>query len=142
MSNVVRTVSISHEAALRTVSTGIEIGARHGIAACITVVDPALGMVAMGRADGTTPHSVETSRRKATTAASTRRATGWMQGDFAIALPLGTGNSLTNIKGGVPIIFDGEVVGGLGVAGGPPEKDAEIAIEVLRAIGAEEVALS
>jgi len=142
MSNIVRTVSISHEAALRTVSTGIEIATRHGIAACITVVDPALGMVAMGRADGTTPHSMETSRRKATTAASTRRTTGWMQGDFALALPLGTGNSLTNIKGGFPIIFDGEVVGGLGVAGGPPETDAEIAVEILQAIGAEEVAVS
>lgn len=139
MSNVVTSVSISHEAALRTVQTAIAEGASRGVATCITVVDPALAMVAMTRADHTTPHSVETSRRKANTAASTRKPTGWMQGDFALALPLGTDNLLTNIKGGFPLVFDGVVVGGLGVAGGTPDQDAQIAIATLAAIGADEV---
>ena len=100
MDHYIETAAMSHETALRAVSTAIEEGARRGVA--VTVVGPALALVAFGRANGTTPHSVETSRRKANTSASTRRATGWMQGDFAIALPLGTGNLLTNIQGRVP----------------------------------------
>jgi uncharacterized protein GlcG (DUF336 family) len=60
-----------------------------------------------------------------------------MQGDLAVALPLGTGELLTNIRGGVPIVIDGRHLGGLGVAGGPPDGDAEIAIAVLRSIGAQ-----
>ncbi len=137
MSNYVQTVSITLEAAQNAVATAIAEGAKRGVAAVVTVLDPALGMVAFARADGATPHSVETSRRKAATSASTRRNTGWMQDTFAIELPLGTGTMLTNIRGGVPLTFDGKHVGGLGVAGGTPDQDAEIAEATLAAIGAE-----
>lgn len=139
MKKYIDTVAISHETALEAVTTAVKLAAEEGLAAAVTVVDPALGIVAYLRADGTTPHSEETSRRKATTSASTRKATGWMQGEFATALPLGTGGRLTNILGGVPIVFDGVLVGGLGVAGGPPDRDAEIAHATLAAIGADPV---
>lgn len=135
MSHHVQTVSVGHETALRAVAVGIEEGARAGVAVAVTVVDPALGLVAYGRADGTTPHSVETSRRKANTGASTRRPSGWMQGDFAVALPMGSGNLLTNIRGGYPLVADGVHLGGLGVAGGTPDADAEVALAVLTALG-------
>jgi uncharacterized protein GlcG (DUF336 family) len=46
---------------------------------------------------------------------------------------------LTNIRGGVPIVFGGTLVGGLGVAGGTPDQDIEIATAVLAAIGADPV---
>ena len=128
---------ITIDTALGLVRSAIEEGGRAGVRAVVTVVDPSLAQVAFGRADGATPHSVETSRRKAVTAASTRRASGWMEGDFATQAPLGTGMLLTNIAGGIPIAFDGTVVGGLGVAGGTPAQDAEIALAVLAAAGAD-----
>lgn len=137
MSQFVETVAVSHTAAQRLVAAAITEGASRGIAVAVTVVDPALGLVAYVRADGTTPHSVETSRRKANTAASTRKPTGWMQGDFAVALPLGTGNLLTNIRGGFPLVVEGRNVGGLGVAGGAPDQDAEIAVAALAQEGFE-----
>jgi glc operon protein GlcG len=130
-------VAISHAFALEIIQTAIDRGAAANVRVAVTIVDPALAMVAYARADGITPHSSETSRRKAQTAASTRRPTGWMVGDFALMLPLGTGNLLTNIKGGVPLRFDGLLIGGLGVAGGTPDQDEAIAIEVLAAIGAD-----
>lgn len=135
MSTHVPTVSVSHETALRAVGTAIEEGVKVGVAVAVTVVDPALGLVAYARADGTTPHSVETSRRKANTGSSTRRPSGWMQGDFAVALPMGSGNLLTNIRGGFPLVDDGTHIGGLGVAGGTPDQDAEIALATLAALG-------
>lgn len=136
MPDVIQIPTITHEAALRIVAAAIEAGAQAGVRVCVSVVDPALALVAMVRTDGTTPHSVETSRRKANTAASTRRPSGWMEGDFATALPLGTGNLLTNIRGGVPIVIDDAVVGGLGVAGGTPDQDAQIAAAALETFSA------
>ncbi len=137
MTSYVQTVSVNHKTALRAVGVAIEEGAKIGLAVAVTVVDPSLGLVAFGRADGTTPHSVQTSRRKANTGASTRRPSGWMQGDFAVALPMGSANLLTNIRGGFPLVVEGKHIGGLGVAGGTPDQDAEVALATLSALGLE-----
>lgn len=137
MENYRETAAITYEAAQHAVRVAIDEAARTGIAVVVTVVDPTMIPVAFGRADGATPHSVETSRRKANTAASTRRRTGWMQDSFAVELPLGTGGLLTNIRGGAPLKFGGILVGGIGVAGGTPDQDAAIAEATLAAIGAD-----
>ncbi len=129
--------AITYTKAAEAVQHSIEIGAERGLKLCATVVDPALGLVAYGRADGMTPHSVETSRRKANTAASTRKPSAAVNPELATAMENGTGGVLTRIPGGVPIVFDGVLVGGLGVAGGPPAQDAEVAAAVLEALGAD-----
>ena len=134
MQHYVETLTISYETATAAVALALEEGKRRHVAVSATVVDPAMGLVAFGRADGSMPHSVETSRRKANTAASSKRPSGWMQGDFAVALPLGTNNLLTNIRGGFPLQFDGHHLGGLGIAGGTPDQDAEIGLAVLEAL--------
>ena len=134
MQNFVETQSVNYATAARAVSLAIEEGAKRGVLVSVTVVDPTMGLIAFGRADGSMPHSVETSRRKANTAASSKRPTGWMQGDFAIALPLGTDNLLTNIRGGFPLVYKQKHLGGLGVAGGTPDQDAEIGLAVLDAL--------
>jgi glc operon protein GlcG len=41
----------------------------------------------------------------------------------------------------VPIFFGGIFVGGLGIAGGTPDQDIEIATAVLAAIGADSLTL-
>ena len=50
-----------------------------------------------------------------------------MDAELAQSIPAATAGALTNIPGGEPLIVDGEVIGGLGVAGGTPAQDAEIA---------------
>lgn len=137
MSKFVESPVITHEAALDAVRVAIEEGGKRGVRVSVAVVDPGLGLVAFGKADGATPHSVETSRRKANGAASTRRATGWMPDALAVTLPLGTGNLITNIPGGFPLKYEGKVVGGLGIAGGTVEQDAEVAAATIAAIGAD-----
>ena len=96
-------------------------------AVSVAIVDPSMTLLAFAKADGATAHSVDSSRRKANTAASTRRATGWMGDDLALALPLATDLRLTNIPGGAPLVVDGEVVGAIGIAGGTPDQDAQVA---------------
>ena len=135
MTHYIETAAVSFETALELVRVGVQKGSEAGVRVVVTVVDPGLTVIAFGKADGATPHSAETSRRKAQTSASTRRPTGWMQGDFATQAPLGTGLLLTNIRGGVPIVFDGKQLGGLGIAGGTPDQDADIAEAVLESVG-------
>ena len=130
-------VAVSHELALHLVEVAIAEGAKHGIAVAVAVCDPSMNIVAFAIADGATPHSTETSRRKAQTAASTRRATGWMPPELETALPLGTGGTLTNVKGGVPLVIGGRFLGGLAVAGGAPDVDAVVARATLEAVGAD-----
>ncbi len=65
---------VTTDTALRIIATALAEGKKAGVKASATVVDPAMGLIAFVRADGATPHSVETSRRKANGAASTRRA--------------------------------------------------------------------
>lgn len=122
--------TVSYEAAADIVQVAIAAGSEAGVAVSVAVVDPGLNLVAFGKADGATAHSVETSRRKANTAASTRKETGWMPAGLDVALPMAANNILTNIPGGHPIILDDKVVGGFGISGGTVEQDAEIAAAV------------
>lgn len=131
--------TISYETAARVVATVMEIGARQGVHPVASVASPSLLLVAYGASDHSTPHSAETSRRKAMTSASTRRPSSRIPAELVTSLPLGTGGMLTPIDGGVPLFFEGVLVGGLGVAGGTPAQDAAVAVEVLRAIGADAI---
>lgn len=125
---------VTTDTALRLIAIALAEGEKAQVKVSATVVDPAMGLVAFARADGATPHSVETSRRKANTAASTRRASGWIPAELELMLPIAAGNLLTNVTGGVPLVLDGEHAGGLGIAGGTPAQDAEIAQATLDAI--------
>lgn len=137
MTNLRTITTLTSDAALKAIDTAVKEGAKQGVAISVAVVDPGMNLIAFARADGATPHSAETSRRKANTAASTGKATGWMPADLAVTLPLGTGNLLTNIAGGVPLRFDGQLGGGLGIAGGTVAQDGAIAAATLAALGAD-----
>ena len=129
--------TVSYETAANIVKLAISEGATAGVAVSVAVVDLGLNLVAFGKADGATAHSAETSRRKANTAASTKKETGWMPADLEVKLPLATDNLITNIPGGHPIVFDGKVVGGFGIAGGTVEQDAAVATAVKSQVGSE-----
>ncbi len=136
--NTTRSISIiTTEAALEAVQVALSEAAKLEVKISVTIVGPDMSLIAFARADGATPHSVETSRRKANTSASTGKVTGWMTGDLAITLPMGTGNLLTNIPGGAPLRFKGVLAGGMGIAGGTVEQDAMVAAAALKALSAD-----
>jgi glc operon protein GlcG len=118
---------VTLDAALSLVRYALSQAERLGVLISVTIVDPSMNLIAFAKADGATPHSEYSSRRKANTAASIRRPTGSLGDDLALTLPLATGLKLTNIIGGSPLVFDGTVAGAIGVAGGTPDQDAEIA---------------
>lgn len=129
--------TVTYQTAARAVAVGLAEADKVGVRAVVTVIDPGLVPVAFGKADGAPPHSVETSRRKAITAASTRKPSAAIPPENVTLLEHGTGGLLTGIKGGVPLVFDDVCVGGLGIAGGTPDQDAEIAAATLAVLAAE-----
>src|SRR5688572_27631617 len=134
-SSQLRSVSnITAEAALDAINAAFAEAKKVGVNISVAVVDTSLNLIAFSKGDDATPHSAETSRRKANTAASTDKATGWMESDLAITLPMASGNLLTNIPGGVPIRFNGILGGGLGIAGGTVDQDDVISRATLAAI--------
>jgi glc operon protein GlcG len=124
---------VSVDTALTTIGLAIAEGKSLGVAISVAVVDPSMALVAFAKADGATPHSVYSSRAKANTAASTRRPPGAMSDELALALPLATNLKLTNITGGSPLTVDGSIIGAIGIAGGTPAQDAQIAAAVASA---------
>lgn len=114
-----------------SLSKAIEIGSPSSIA----VIDAGRELVAFARMDGAVLASVAISQAKAYTARSLNAST---RDVGALAQPgaplyglhtahLAVGRSLVTFAGGVLVTVDGEVVGAVGVAGGTPDQDHEIA---------------
>lgn len=130
--------SITTEAAMKLAKMAIDEGKSMGVNISISIVNPQMQEIIFIRENDATAHSRETSKKKALTAASTKRETGWMSNGLEITLPMATG-ILTNILGGMPIFIDGEIVGAFGIAGGTVEQDALIANKAMEKMGLQKI---
>lgn len=96
----------------------------------ISIVDSGANAVMLQRLDGTQLASVRIAEGKARTAVEFRRATKAMEDVIAgggAGLRYFTVPDVNLMEGGVPIIVDGMVVGGIGVSGVHSYEDAQIA---------------
>jgi uncharacterized protein GlcG (DUF336 family) len=125
----------------KAIQAALDACKKDGYRVSVSVVDRAGVLRAMGRADGAGPHTVDSSRKKAYTAASVRRPTSELA-DLITKIP--TLQALRDINGeililggGLPIEIGGEMIGGIGVGGAPgAHLDDACAQEGLDAIGA------
>ncbi len=127
MSDTVPHAKLTHEGALKVLHAAIEKAKAMGVPQCITIVDDGGHLLAFTRMDGAKVLSIDSSLKKAMTAASSRVPTGGVGAEVEIKLGLATKGKLTNLKGGVPIVVDGHVVGAIGVGSGTGEQDLEVA---------------
>jgi glc operon protein GlcG len=113
-----------------------EKAAALGLKDNIAVVDDGGHLLAFARMDGARPASGYTALTKATSAATFRQETGTLppKGEPDVLLNLSLqnaasagGGKVTTLKGGVPVVVDGQVIGAVGVGGGSGEQDAEVA---------------
>ena len=94
----------------------------------IVVVDDGGHLLLLERLDDTQVASVEVGIGKARTAAIFRRPSKVFEDQVrdgrvaALALP-----GATPLQGGVPIIYEGKVIGAIGVGGNTPQEDEDIA---------------
>ncbi|MGH7310376.1 MAG: GlcG/HbpS family heme-binding protein, partial [Candidatus Rokuibacteriota bacterium] len=96
----------------------------------ITILDSGGNLVLVQRLDGAQFGSVEVAKDKAYSAVAFRRPTkafqdGLEKGGANLRLLRLTGAS--PLEGGIPIVADGKVIGGIGVSGVTGEQDAQIA---------------
>jgi len=103
----------------------------------IAVVDEGGHLLSFDRMDGARPASGYTAITKASTAATFRQPTGPLPAGTSAPDPLlnlslqiaaqASGGKITTLLGGLPIVVDGQVIGGVGVGGGSGEQDAQVA---------------
>jgi glc operon protein GlcG len=103
----------------------------------VAVVDDGGHLVSFARMDGARPGSGYTAMTKASAAALMRMPTGPVAAgtappDLLLNVSLqnaaaAAGGKFTSLKGGVPLVVDGQVIGAVGVGGGTGEEDAEVA---------------
>lgn len=104
-----------------------------GLKCNIAVVDDGGHLLSFARMDGARPASASTALTKAVSAATFRQDTGPLpaKGEpdvlLSLSLQAASGGKITALKGGVPILIDGQIVGAIGVGGGTGEQDAEVA---------------
>lgn len=98
----------------------------------IAVVDDGGHLLAFARMDGAKLSSIEISLVKARAAAVRRAPTGPPAGEqpnLAVALGLAVASPAqqTPVRGGVPLVVEGQVVGAVGVSAGTEEQDEDVA---------------
>jgi glc operon protein GlcG len=101
----------------------------------IVVVEPNGSLVLFEKLDDTQYGSIEVAQIKARAAATFRRRTK----EFADQLQSGSSGLLSipgaiAVDGGIPVVVDGKVVGGIGVSGGTSDQDAQTALAGLAAL--------
>ena len=101
---------------------------KRGATVVIVVVDDGGHLLLLERLDDTQVASVEVGIGKARTAAIFRRPSKVFEDQVrygrvaALALP-----GATPLQGGIPIVFEGKVIGAIGVSGNTPQEDEDIA---------------
>ncbi|MGD0473758.1 MAG: heme-binding protein [Candidatus Velthaea sp.] len=97
---------------------------------CIAVVDRGGTLVAFARMDRARIGSNHIALTKAVSAATRRRPTAEENAgdvELGIRLAIAADGAVTNIGGGLPIVVDGQVVGGIGVSSGTVDDDIVVA---------------
>ncbi len=125
--------SLTLDGARKVISTAVaEARAKNAPGAAIAVVDEGGNLMALERLDGTFAAGAQISAGKARTAVLFKRPTKFFEDIIRngrtpmIALP---DTLFTPLQGGIPIMVDGQVVGGIGVSGAASaQQDEDLAI--------------
>ena len=138
------TKRLTHEGARKMMATAIDKAREAGIAISCCITDAGGHVIALERMDGGRFHTLHSCTTKAVCAASNKRPTsakGAVGQDLdvvhALGLALAAGpERWTSMEGGVPVLVDGQCIGGVGVSGGDWQTDLSIAQAAVESIGA------
>ena len=125
---------LTNEGAMKILDAAMAKAAEMGVPQCISVVDAGGHLLAFSRMDGAFVLSIDSSLMKAMTAASYGEPTGHIPEGVDLKLAIATQGKRVNLPGGLPIIVDGHLVGGIGVGSGAGHEDLEVADAGLAAI--------
>ena len=100
----------------------------------IAIVDDGGHLLSLSRGDGAGPVTAEIAARKAHAAAVSRRSTK-MSEDRIAQRPALIKMPVLPVQGGVPIMHDGQCVGGIGVSGVQSHEDEQVCNAGIAALG-------
>ena len=132
--------SVVHwEAAQSAVLGAARCAEAAGVAVNVAVVDAGGNLAAFLRMPGAFLHSIDIAIDKAYTAASfgfpTSQWGGVIGDDELLRIGLNQRQRLVLFGGGLPVVTDGQRIGGIGVSGGSAEQDEACARAGLKALG-------
>lgn len=109
-----------------------EHAAAIGVPMCIAITDESGNLIAFERMEGGKVSSSTIAIDKAFTAAAAKKAThdygsASQPGAPAYGINTAIGGRLMVVAGGLPVVHDDAVVGGIGVSSGTPAQDLEVA---------------
>jgi uncharacterized protein GlcG (DUF336 family) len=131
--------TLSCVAARQIVDAALAEASRQGLCVAISVVDVQGNTLSSARMEAATPPILTFAEDKAYTAATMRRTTAAfaerMASSPSLALGLSTRARLLPWGGGLPIVHDGKVIGGIGVSGAKDVEDVACAQTALAEAG-------
>ena len=105
--------------------------AQPGVPTGLVFVDASGVSLAELRMTGAKYLSLKSARAKARTAASIGAPTDVIPDHVRPAIAAATQGDVTGLDGGLPIIFDGALLGGIGIGSGTPDQDKVVAAAAL-----------
>ena len=100
----------------------------------IAILDDSAILVALHRMDGARPGNPEIAIQKARTSALTQRSSkiweDWVNGGKISSTTM----PLLTVRGGLPIIVDGECLGSIGVSGVASHQDEQVGMAAIKAV--------
>jgi uncharacterized protein GlcG (DUF336 family) len=130
-------VRLTLDGARTIIAAAAEHAASMNLKMNVAVVDDGGHLLSFDRMEGARPASGYTAITKANTAATFRQPTGPLPAGTSNPDPLlnlslqiaaqASGGKITTLLGGLPIVVDGQIIGGVGVGGGSGEQDAQVA---------------
>jgi uncharacterized protein GlcG (DUF336 family) len=128
---------LTHSAVMAMLSAAIKTAEKLDIPQCIVIVDASGVELGKIRMTGSKFLSLKSALAKAKTAASLRAPGSNIPEGVRTAIGLASDGQISGLPGGLPIILDGETLGGIGVGSGSGDQDNAVAKAALEAIGAE-----
>lgn len=132
--------TISYETAAKLVEAAVAKAKELNCKQNVAVVDDGGNLKAFGRMDGAPLLGTEGCQRKAFTAlfgVGTKDFYNYIKDRQELLIGLSHFSRATVVGGGLPLIVDGEIIGGIGVGGGTEEQDIECAQAALKILEAK-----
>jgi uncharacterized protein GlcG (DUF336 family) len=133
MADTAPSLKLTIDGAMKLLNAAMGKAREMNVPQCICIVDAGGHLLTMARMDGAFALSIDTALRKAQTAAAYGIPTGDIAAGLDLKLAIATEGRRVNLLGGLPVIVDGHVIGGIGVGSGTGEQDKEIAKAALAA---------
>ena len=133
MADTAPSLKLTIDGAMKLLGAAMAKAREMNVPQCICIVDAGGHLLTMARMDGAFALSIDTALRKAQTAAAYGIPTGDIAAGLDLKLAIATEGRRVNLLGGLPVIVDGHVIGGIGVGSGTGEQDKEVAKAALAA---------